>query len=115
MVSTKTDKEVVRRLVNEMWSEGKRDVLDDIIHPTARPPHGREGYGDGPNGFKNLVSAWRTSFPDLVRTGADILADTAMVALHFAIRGTHKGAGGIVMHAPTGKAGDVWCDRIPIR
>ncbi|MCI0439639.1 MAG: ester cyclase [Chloroflexi bacterium] len=98
-----TNKAVIRRLVEEVWSKGNLNALDEIIHPDAHPPHGPWTSEPGPEGFKRLVSAFRASFPDLTRTIEDMVAEGDKVVLYYTLKGTHTGTGGIVPFHPTGR------------
>ena len=61
------NKAIIQRLVEEVWTQGNLDVLDEIIHPKAQPPHGPWDLPVGPEGFKQLVGMVRTSVPNLTR------------------------------------------------
>ena len=94
---------IVRRLVDEVWSKGNLDVLDEIIHPDANPPHGQWELPKGPEGFKHLVSIIRTAFPDLTRKVRDIVVDGDKVVLYSTFTGTHTGTSEFAPYAPTGE------------
>ena len=96
------NKNVVRRLFEEVWNKGSMPVADELIastyvhHDSSTPDAGR-----GPDSEKKRVTLFRTAFPDLRLTIEDIIAEGENVTVRWTGRGTHKGdLNGI---APTGK------------
>jgi steroid delta-isomerase-like uncharacterized protein len=99
---SEVNKNVVRRLFEEVWNKGNLPVTDELFapnyahHDTSTPDVGR-----GPDGEKKRATLYRTAFPDLRFTVEDIIADGETVMARWSCRGTHKGdLSGI---APTGK------------
>ena len=96
------NKEIVRRLFEDIWSNGKLPVVDEIIdrsylnHDPANPD------ARGPEGYKQLVNKYRTAFPDFRITVDDLLAEGEKVTARFTARGTHKGP--LEGIAPTNKS-----------
>lgn len=96
------NKNVVRRLVEEVWNKGNMTVIDELFtpnythHDASTPDLGR-----GPESEKKRATLYRTAFPDLRVTMEDIIAEGETVVSRWSCRGTHKGdLSGI---APTGK------------
>jgi steroid delta-isomerase-like uncharacterized protein len=96
------NKNIVRRLFEEVWNKGNLQVTDDLFtpnythHDSSTPDVGR-----GPESEKKRVTLYRTAFPDLRLTVEDIIAEGETVVARWSCRGTHKGdLNGI---APTGK------------
>jgi predicted ester cyclase len=83
------NKEVVRRLMEEVLGQGRVKLLPDLV---AAEYVGHLPTGDhyGPEGVRIDIAAYRTAFPDLVVTLEDLLADGEHVARHFTLRGTHR-------------------------
>ena len=100
---SEANKAIVRRFVEELWSQGDLDVVDEIIHPDANPPHGPWELPKGPEGFKLLVSMIRTAFPDLTRSIADMVVEGDKVVLRSTFLGTHTGTSDFAPFAPTGE------------
>ena len=100
-------KGIVRRLVEEVWSDGQPEAMTELIHPNAKPPHGPWGLPAGPDGFRRLISSIRTSFPDLTRSVEDMVAEGDRLVLYYRIQGTHTGNGGLVPYPPTGQRWDM--------
>ena len=96
------NKNVVRRLFEEVWNKGNLPVADELFaqnyshHDPSTPECGR-----GPESEKKRATLYRTAFPDVRLTVEDIIAEGETVVARWSCRGTHKGdLNGI---APTGK------------
>jgi steroid delta-isomerase-like uncharacterized protein len=96
-MSTDDNKRVARRMTDEVWNEGKPDVLDEICAPSYHL-HGTGGIAE----LKRNVAAMRRAFPDLRFTVDEMIAEGDAVASRWTWRGTHLGAFEDI--APTGKA-----------
>src|SRR2546422_11648258 len=97
-----TNKNVVRRLFDEVWNKGYLPVADQLFaqnyshHDSSTPEFGR-----GPESEKKRATVYRTAFPDLRVTIEDIIAEGETVMSRWSCRGTHKGdLSGV---APTGR------------
>ena len=84
-------KALVRRMYEEVWNEGRLDVVGDICAPDY---HGVGPYGDerGPDAVKRGVAARRAAFPDIRVTIEDMLAEGDKVAARLTFEGTHQGS-----------------------
>jgi steroid delta-isomerase-like uncharacterized protein len=96
------NKNVVRRLFEEVWNKGNLPVADELFaqnyshHDSSTPEFGR-----GPESEKKRATLYRTAFPDVRLTVEDIIAEGETVTTRWSCKGTHKGdLSGI---APTGK------------
>jgi steroid delta-isomerase-like uncharacterized protein len=96
------NKNVVRRLFEEVWNKGNLPVADELFaqnyshHDSSTPEFGR-----GPESEKKRATLYRTAFPDVRLMIEDIIAEGETVTARWSCKGTHKGdLGGI---APTGK------------
>jgi len=99
-MSTEENKAVLRRN-EEVFNKGNLAVADETI-ATNYILHGPGGQEfKGPEGFKQLVTMFRTAFPDLHATVEDMVAEGDKVAHRLILRGTHKGD--LMGIAPTGK------------
>ena len=74
-VDTEANKALVRRFLEEAFSQGNLDVLDEIIAPDY--VHYMAGVADveGPEGNKRMISTLRADFPDLHWTIEDMFAE----------------------------------------
>jgi steroid delta-isomerase-like uncharacterized protein len=95
------NKTVCRRLIEEVVNRGNFALVDTLVSQNY-VYHGPGGLElRGRDGFKQLVTLYRTAFPDLQMTIHDVVAENEKVALRWTARGTHKGdLAGI---APTGR------------
>jgi steroid delta-isomerase-like uncharacterized protein len=96
------NKNVVRRLFEEVWNKGNLQVADDLFTPNyAHHDSSTPDVGRGPESEKRRATLYRNAFPDLRLTIDDIIAEGETVVARWSCRGTHKGdLNGI---APTGK------------
>ena len=96
------NKNVVRRLFEEVWNQGHVQVTDELIAPTyTHHDSSSPDLGRGPESEKKRVTLYRNAFPDIRFTVEDLLAESETVVARWSCRGTHKGElNGI---APTNK------------
>jgi predicted ester cyclase len=83
------NKDVVRRIFDEVINHGKIELVDDLFDPefqTIAP----QGTFDR-EGFKQYVTAWRTGFPDIHCDVEDLLAEGDRLAWSVPASGTHTG------------------------
>ena len=86
-----TNKAIVRRLHEEVWSQGRLAVTDDLVasdfvgHFPGVPPY------HGPAGIKAVVSELRAGFPDLVLTIDDQFGEGDKVVTEYSVRGRQRG------------------------
>lgn len=100
--SPEANKATVNRYFNEIMSQGRLEVIDELIakdfiiriSSLHEPFHGSEG-------MKQFVTGLRTAFPDIQFTIQEQIAETDKVACRFTSISTHQGEfAGI---PPTGK------------
>jgi predicted ester cyclase len=88
-MQTDANKQLVRRLVDEVVNERNADSLDDIAE------------GEFGELARRWVSPFRSSFPDFRMEIVELVAENDIVVAHFKCSGTHRGEWlGI---APTGR------------
>src|SRR5208283_4256459 len=99
-------KGIIRRWLEEGWTKGNLAVADEVIDP-GFVVHGAGGQvvPSGPKGVKQLVTAWRTGFPDGRMSIDMLLSEGDKVVIRMTWRGTHKGT--FYGVAPTGKTVEV--------
>jgi len=97
-----TNKSIVRRAHDEVWSKGNMAAIDDLYAPDYIA-HWVTGGDTGLEEFKKMITRSRTTFPDLKEEILHIVAEGNLVVTHFISSGTFKGdLEGI---PPTGKKG----------
>ena len=96
------NKAICRRFIEEGFNTGNLAVAQEYIapnfanHDPATPP-----LPTGPEGYKQLVTIYRTAYPDLKLALDDLLAEGDKVVARWTARGTNTGKLGDM--APTGK------------
>ena len=96
------NKAAMRRLYEEVWNQGKFDVLDEVVSPVyvghlptpPSAPSGREG-------LRWLIQMYRTAFPDIHVQIDDQFAEGDKVLTRITVQGTHQGQ--FMGIAPTNK------------
>lgn len=93
---------LVRRLYEQVWSEGHLEVVDEIfaahhVRHDLRSPD----TASGPEEQAQVAAMFRAALPDLVVEPDLMLCDGEMVTARWTAAGTHTGAWGTVQ--PTGK------------
>jgi steroid delta-isomerase-like uncharacterized protein len=86
------NKNVIRRVLDEIWSKGNMAVADELFSPNyAHHDPSSPDLGQGPEGEKRRANLYRSAFPDLRFTVEDVIADGDRVVARYSARGTHKG------------------------
>ena len=106
------NKAVIRRYFEEVRTQGKLDVIDELFARefTRLRPGGIKRPGQH-EGLKGGVATWRTAFPDHRDTILSLVAEGDRVAAQVAFSGTHAGVlhfGQIGPWAPTGRRVEGW-------
>ncbi len=95
------NKVVAQRLYKEVINEGNLAVVDEIVAEEYVNHNEAPGQAPGREGLKQIITLFRTAFPDLDVTIERMLAEGDQVMVHETIQGTHKGE--FFSIAPTGK------------
>lgn len=96
----------VRRIWEEVWNKGELDVVDEVLaedyvgHIPAMP-----GPICGTEGFKQLITAYRTAYPDVHVTVDDVIEAGDRVVVRWTSHGTNTGA--LMGIPPTGRTVEV--------
>ncbi len=90
-MSVEENKAKQRRVWEEIFNKGDLSVVPELFAPNY-VYHGPVGMEyKGPEGFKQIVTMFRTAFPDMRVTTEDMVAEGDMVVSRWTGRGTHKG------------------------
>ncbi len=89
-MSTEENKTIIHRLFEEAVNRGNLGVVDESIAPNY-VNHNLPAPTPGPEGFKLIITMFRTAFPDLEATVEDVIAEGNQVARRGTWRGTHRG------------------------
>jgi len=90
-------KALVRRYLEEVWSNGNSAVADEVLSPsyTLRVLQGSTGHQDrvasGPEILKQSVAMYQRAFPDLRITPEAIVAEGDRVVVAWTAQATHSG------------------------
>lgn len=91
--TTFTNKNISKRLIDDVWNTGHSSSLAEIVTPnyTITGPQLPPNLPHGPDGVKQLVNVYRRGFPDLQITVDEQLTDGDKVITRWTAHGTHKG------------------------
>jgi steroid delta-isomerase-like uncharacterized protein len=100
--SEETNKELVQRFYEEVWSQGNTQFAlevfaDDYVRHDLRPTESAPGGA----GQAKIAADFRAAFPDLVFVPELLIAEGDYVAARWTASGTHLGSWGTV--APSGE------------
>ena len=100
-MSAQDNKNLVRRLIEEVHMKGNIAILDEVVDSRAVYHDAQPGFANDRESHKQQVAMFRAAFPDLQFTIEDLIADGDKVATRWTARGTHEGE--LMGIAPTGK------------
>jgi predicted ester cyclase len=95
-----TAEQFLRRLFDEVINEGRIEVVDELVAEDY-VDHGPMGDLRGREGFKAMVTTWRSAVPDVHCEIDHVIEDGDTVAWLVRTTGTHTGDG--LGFPPTGK------------
>jgi steroid delta-isomerase-like uncharacterized protein len=107
--TTEENKELVKRVLEEAFSRGDVDVLEEVLaddfvaHAPSEPGHGAETQDR--ERLAEEIERNREAFPDMTFTVEEIVAEGDTVAVRWSARGTHEGE--LMGMEPTGEAVDM--------
>jgi steroid delta-isomerase-like uncharacterized protein len=96
------NKKIIQRYYNEVWNQGKLEVLDELLdqqyvnHTPSTPDPPR-----GPGGLKPIVAAIRKAYPDLHYEIKDIITNDSTAVARVVMTGTQRDS--LFGLPPTGK------------
>jgi steroid delta-isomerase-like uncharacterized protein len=96
------NKQIVRRFMDECWSQGKLDTVSELVAANCRlhdPVF--PSLTSGADNLRNHIQSCRSGFPDLRFIIDDTIAERDEVVVHWTGTGTHKGQ--FLGMAPTNK------------
>ena len=83
-------KDLVRRLVEEVWHKGKLAVADELLSNDYLFHHLAGMDLNGAEEYKKLVVEVRTAFPDINFTLDDFIFGGDKIVYRWTLRGTHQ-------------------------
>ncbi len=100
-MSTEDNKTLYRQLMQEVFSQGNSDSLDELMTPDAIEHEVGPAQGHGLEGVKVLATILHSAFPDLYVTIEDMTAEGDKVWARITFHGTNTDA--FMGMPPTGK------------
>ena len=87
------NKEKARRLLEEAFSQGKTEVVDEVLHSdfVCYDPNSESGVIRGAETIKGEIEYFRNAVPDLTYTVVDQVAEGDKVTTRYTLGGTHQG------------------------
>ena len=98
---TEQNKAVYRRFIQEVFNEGRLDMLEQLLSPSYIYQDAPPGTPPNADGIRQVVTNARTAFPDLKVTIEDMVGEGDKICARLTTRGTHKGV--FFDIPPTGK------------
>ena|ERR1700730_13894778 len=87
-----TNEQLIKKYFEEIWNNGKLEVLNEIISPDYMNHNpGIANPIPGPEGLKPIIEGIRKAFPDLKYVIENMVVSDDQVAVHTTMHGTHKG------------------------
>lgn len=95
-MSEETNKQVVRRFIEEMWNRRRPELADELVAPDCvthqlRADEPATGMPRTPESVKREMGAWFEGFPDLTFRIEQLLAEGDLVVARCMMHGTHAG------------------------
>ncbi|WP_225839737.1 ester cyclase [Streptomyces sp. NK08204] len=96
-----SNKIMCRRILDEAFSQGKTEVLDELMTEDFVNHNAAPGMDTGREGVKSVIRVEREGFPDMKVELIRDFEDGEFVIQHVEVSGTHKGH--VFGAAPTGR------------
>ncbi|HEY7466139.1 MAG TPA: ester cyclase [Dehalococcoidia bacterium] len=97
-----TNKARYGEFIQAIFNEARFDRLGDFLAPSYAIQEAPPGTAPGGEGVRQVVTMFRTAFPDMTITLDEVIAEGDTVAALSTLRGTHRGE--FMGVAPTGRA-----------
>ncbi|MCT9935294.1 ester cyclase [Planotetraspora sp. A-T 1434] len=91
MSTTETNREVARRFYEEAVTQGRLEVLDEIIADDATDGAGPAGGAGGRDGFVQHITWLRSAVEGVTATVTDTVAEGDRVVVYWTIEGVQRG------------------------
>jgi steroid delta-isomerase-like uncharacterized protein len=103
LIAVEANLEVVRRLLDEGWNQGRLEVIDELVAEDAVPAH--DSPSPGRQSWKDAIVLYRSAFPDLRYRIDDLFGTDDKVVLRWTATGTDTV--GFMGRPPTGRQASV--------
>ena len=99
------EKARIRRFYDEVWNQGNLAAVDELTAPDFVEHNPQPGIPPDREGLKQLVTVYRTAFPDTQFTVEDLIVEGDKAVVRWTARGTHQQE--LMGIPPTGKQATV--------
>jgi len=107
-------KALMKRFNDEVMSQGKMDVIDELVSEDLVEHAAPEGVPPNRDGVKMFVQTFRDAFPDMKATTVAVVVEGDEAWMQSTITGTHKGE--FMGMAPTNKKFEITAfDRVKFK
>jgi predicted ester cyclase len=93
--------ELARRVVDEIWTQGRLEAIDELFADDYRGWNPTTGQVEGRAGMRQTVEMYLDAFSNVSMTADDIVCEGDRVVTFWTARGTHTGE--LMGVAPTGR------------
>jgi steroid delta-isomerase-like uncharacterized protein len=101
-MSSEENRAIIHRIFEDVWTRGNVDVIDEVFATDYGGDKDITLEGTSRNAkAKQLITMYRTAFPDAHFTIEDMVAEGEQVVVWWTVRGTHKEK--YLNSAPTGQ------------
>lgn len=83
--------DVIHRLIEDVYGEGKVELIDELIHEDYVEHPMPEGFSPDREGLKSFVQALHAALSDVHAKAERVLVDDDQLAFRWRITGTHSG------------------------
>ena len=84
------NKTLLRRYIEEVWDKKNPDALEEFLAPHFKRHRSPTSAALTRDGQKQLLTQFRTAFPDIQITIEEIIAEDDRIAFRSTMRGTHQ-------------------------
>ncbi len=98
-------KALTRRFYDEVFVQGKLDLMDEFVHDDFVEHEEFPGLPPGKEGLVVFITMMREAFPDIAVTVNDIIVEGNKLVSRIRLSGTHSGE--FLGIPPTGKTMDI--------
>ena len=92
--STAQNKALIRRWFDEVWNQGRTEMIDEVLSPDC-VIHGLQNEKgesvQGASGFRGFHTLFREAFPDIKVTVEDTVAEGDLIVARCSVSGKHTG------------------------
>jgi steroid delta-isomerase-like uncharacterized protein len=90
-VETNKNKAIYRRFIDEVFNKGRLEALEQLLSSSYIYRDAPPGTAPGWDGIRQIVTQFRSAFPDLHIAIEEQVAENDLVASRTTTRGTHRG------------------------